>query len=102
MFGWRRYAVVFLVVAALSLTGLVPPTLAADPAPYGDRGTEAMLADLVLLRPLGFAAFILGTGFYLVSWPFSAPAGNSEEVMKKFMADPANFTFNRPLGDLNF
>jgi hypothetical protein len=93
---------VLLVVTGLSLTGVVPPALAADQAPYGDRGTEAMLADLVLLRPLGLAAFIAGTGFYIVSWPFSAPAGNSEEVMKKFMADPANFTFSRPLGDLNF
>lgn len=59
----------------------------------------AMFADLVLLRPLGFLAFLGGTGLFIVSLPFSALGGNAETAADKFVVEPADFTFQRPLGE---
>jgi hypothetical protein len=35
-----------------------------------------------------------------VSLPFSAMGGNTKTAFNKMVADPAAFTFKRPLGDL--
>ena len=59
----------------------------------------AMVADLILLRPLGFLAFMGGTGLFIVTLPFSALGGNSETAADKLVRDPAAFTFQRALGE---
>ena len=60
---------------------------------------EAMIADLVFVRPLGIVAVAVGSVFFIVSLPFSLLGGNSKEAATKLVYDPANFTFSRPLGD---
>jgi hypothetical protein len=58
-----------------------------------------MIADALLVRPLGVVATVGGTLMFIVSLPFSALGGNSGEAFDRLMADPATFTFTRPLGD---
>lgn len=58
-----------------------------------------MMGDLVVMRPLGIAATAVGTVFYVLSLPFSLAGGNEAEARQKLMADPAGYTFTRPLGD---
>jgi len=58
-----------------------------------------MMGDLVVMRPLGIAATAVGTVFYVLSLPFSLAGGNEPEVRQKLMADPAEYTFTRPLGE---
>jgi hypothetical protein len=69
---------------------------------YGDRSAEAMIFDLVLLRPVGIAAWLTGTAVWIVALPFSAPSGNSDEAADTLMKAPADFAFDRQLGDLNY
>lgn len=57
--------------------------------------------DLILLRPLGFTALILGSGIWAVH---SVPAviftrGRVFDPMKRLVIDPFRFTFQRPLGE---
>lgn len=58
-----------------------------------------MIADAILVRPLGIVATVGGTLMFIVSLPFSALGGNTGEAFDRLMADPAVFTFARPLGD---
>jgi hypothetical protein len=51
------------------------------------------------MRSLGIAATAVGTVFYVLSLPFSLAGGNEAEARQKLMADPAGYTFMRPLGE---
>lgn len=60
-----------------------------------------MVADTVLARPLGLVSTIIGFGVFIVSSPFSALGGNTDEAWNAMVANPARFTFKRPLGDFD-
>ena len=61
---------------------------------------EAMIGDLLVLRPLGFIAMVAGSVFFVISYPFSAAGGNVDEASQKLVKDPADYTFKRALGDV--
>ena len=61
--------------------------------------TENMVADAVLVRPLGLVAIVLGAGLFIISLPFSALGKNVKEAGQKLVVAPAKFTFARPLGE---
>ena len=58
-----------------------------------------MTADLILARPLGIVATVLGCAVFVVSLPFSALGGNTKQAAQKLVKEPAAFTFTRPLGE---
>lgn len=64
----------------------------------GDKGTD-MLVDAVVMRPLGLAATVLGAAVTVVTLPFTLPGGNVGEAARTMIVEPAEYTFNRPLGD---
>jgi len=59
---------------------------------------EAMIADVLIARPIGFAALVIGTAVSIVATPFALASGTTHEVYGKLVADPYNFTVCRPLG----
>jgi hypothetical protein len=65
-----------------------------------ERGWAAV-GDVLLVRPLGTAATIGGLGIFAVASPFAAMAGATEEVFDTLVIEPANYTFNRDLGDFS-
>jgi uncharacterized membrane protein YfcA len=67
--------------------------------PTEERSAESMVFDLALLRTAGLVGIVFGTGAFILSLPFSALAGNTDEAFQRLMADPAKYTFKRPLGD---
>lgn len=64
-----------------------------------DDKAAHMMGDLAVMRPLGIAATAVGAVFYVLSLPFSLAGGNEPEARQKLMADPAGYTFSRPLGE---
>jgi hypothetical protein len=60
---------------------------------------EAMIADVLIARPIGFVALVVGTGVSIVATPFALVTGTTHEVYGKLVADPFNFTVRRPLGN---
>lgn len=77
--------------------------LAANPA-WSATAPEAPSAatmgfDAVVVRPLGLLATVLGTGLFVVSLPFAALGHNTDQIGKRLVVEPAQYTFARPLGD---
>lgn len=77
---------------------------ADDEIGYGRFGLIDAMAEVLLLRPLGVAATIAGTAFFVVTSPITALADISppHDAFKKmadvFIVSPAKFTFDRPMG----
>jgi hypothetical protein len=61
---------------------------------------EAVLADALIGRPAGIVACALGIAGAIVAFPFAAISGDTEALYKSLIADPAAFTFRRPMGQL--
>ena len=57
-----------------------------------------MIADTTLARPVGAVATVTGFALFLVSSPFAALGGNTQESWDSLVASPATYTFKRPLG----
>ena len=96
----RQSLIFFLLAAVLLFTWAASPALAKEKQSITgeDRNAVSMMFDLVILRPLGLAATVIGTAFFVVSLPFSILGGNTGEAAKKLMVEPAKYTFTRPLG----
>ncbi len=96
----RQSLIFFLLAAVLLFTWAASPALAGEKQYVAgeDRNAASMIFDLVLLRPLGLAATVIGTAFFIVSLPVSVLGGNTGEAAKKLVAAPAKYTFSRPLG----
>jgi hypothetical protein len=97
--------ITFFVLILFSATILSENVYAASavksPSPQEeDDSLEAagMIADCLVLRPLGVVGTVLGTAFFIVSIPFSALGGNVGAAFKALVIKPAKFTFGRPLG----
>lgn len=91
-----------LAAALLALALLAGPPAAwgAEPAKSHTRVDEgAILADLLLARPLGLVAVAAGLVLYLPAALIQGIGGNPvEPVADALIHRPADFTFKRPLG----
>lgn len=100
---------IFLMIAVFSLGFFVIPAFSADESKdeyvekpnYWSTGKgDAMLFDLILLRPVGLAAFTVGLAGTIVGLPLSISANNTREVGDAMVGEAGNFTFIRPLGEV--
>lgn len=66
----------------------------------GDKAGD-MVVDVVLMRPLGLFATVLGTALTVVALPFTVPSGSVESSARELIVKPAEYTFKRPLGDFS-
>jgi len=71
-----------------------------DDTVSGDKATD-MVVDVVLVRPLGLVATVVGTVLTVVALPFTIPSGSVEKSAQQLIVRPAEYTFNRPLGDFS-
>jgi len=92
-------AVFFCMVLPVQ-AGHEPPQ-AQDPyEPAAPASGSAMLVDIAIARPLGLLATVVGAAAWVVSLPFSLPSGSADEAAQALIADPAAYTFKRPLGEI--
>jgi hypothetical protein len=87
---------VMVLLCMTSLAGTNTPYITDDRAE--DVPAEAIILDTFLLRPLGFAATVVGTAVFVVSLPFSIPTKQVDKAAQKLVVAPAKYTFTRPLG----
>ncbi len=78
-----------------SVLGATSPALAMD-----DYGPAATITDAVIVRPLCLAATVVGSVFWVVALPFSAPSKSIKKTAHILVEKPAYATFRRPLGDM--
>ncbi|HEY9544575.1 MAG TPA: hypothetical protein VIR56_01130 [Solimonas sp.] len=90
----------FTIAAVLAMTigtAQAQVTQDVDSSP----SAVAMAADLLIVRPLGLVATVLGTGLFVLQLPLSLVQGEAPlDPARKLVVAPAQFTFSRPLGDL--
>lgn len=96
----RAKGTLLLVVTLFFCSTLLLPASSAFAEKSPDPG--AMLMDIVLARPGGLIATILGTAVFVVSSPFAALGGNAEESWQTLVVTPASYTFQRPLGHFDY
>lgn len=96
--------------ASLFVSGMMAFTLLADSgtsctSQCNDEWTVergfAAVGDVLLVRPLGTAGTIAGFGVFAVASPFAALADATDEVFTTLVEEPANYTFDRDLGDFS-
>lgn len=93
-----RHPIIFVVIAALVFVSLSTGALAQDQSEGGDAEAGTMTFDLLLVRPFGVLATVLGSAAFVVSLPFTAVGGSVEPAYEKMVKAPAAYTFTRPLG----
>lgn len=87
------------------------PAIAAEAetrAPSSERLTvrdnppgELILADALIVRPVGIVACIVGVVGTVIISPFTASTGSYDRVQDELLRKPAEFTFRRPLGEMD-
>ena len=105
----KRIAILFMI-AAFSVGFFVVPTFAMDeyatdvytekPNYWSTSKGDAILFDLLLLRPLGFASIGVGLAATIVALPFSITGNNTREVGEALLGEAGKFTLVRPLGEV--
>ncbi len=93
---------IFLLLLAISLvTGCLYSTgWAGDKFRSDDpvaHGWNAL--DLILARPFGIAAGIIGSAIFIVTLPFTIPSGGVDEAADMFIVQPFQFSFKREFPD---
>ena len=104
MFRSRMQSGVALIVAVLFLCATSLVHAAEDSYTVkgrGDVSAEAIIADGLVLRPAGVVATIVGTLAFVVILPFSIPTKSVNKAAQKLIMDPVNYTFVRPLGQID-
>jgi len=82
-----------LLLVALFLFIQTAPTQA-----FEDYSPEAVAADTLVVRPICFAATIVGTAIFIISLPIAAISSSTGKAADVLVATPARATFKRPLG----
>jgi hypothetical protein len=102
---FRKVSLVLLTVLAVSSAF---PSVGSPQASRGGRGgwgqateEEFNMADVLIARPLGIVAGIIGTGIFIVSLPFTIPTHSVNEAAQMFVVDPFKFSFEREFPDEN-
>lgn len=78
-------------------------TMADEPAPaHRDPPGELMIADALIVRPIGIVACVVGLAGALVTWPFAATSNTPDPVGRELLQKPFSYTFERPLGQFDW
>jgi len=85
-----------MFAAALSILAATPSL--AEESMTGDKGSD-MILDLVITRPFGLVATVVGTAAFVVALPFTIPSGSVKETADALVKRPIIYTFDRPLGE---
>lgn len=101
MYRYVKRMIVWMTLMALIAGPFASAALAESNEEQREKDLAGgmMIADALLIRPLGIVATVGGTVMFIISLPFSALGGNTGEAFDRLMVDPAAFTFTRPLGD---
>ena len=94
-----KQTAIYFLITTLVLIPFGTAAFAQEQEPGNADVRGKMVADVLIVRPLGIVSTILGTALFLVSLPFSAMGGNVNEARQKLVVEPGRFTFKRPLGE---
>ncbi len=94
-----KQSTAFFLIAALLFVPFGSSAIASVDFEKKDPSAGAMVADLILVRPVGIVALVAGSALFIISLPFSALGRNVKAAARSLVIKPAKFAFTRPLGD---
>ena len=100
----KRFKKVFLMFMVISLVMVNLYTMGwtedkwAKDDPITD---EWNMMDVLVARPIGIAAGIVGTAVFIVSLPFTIPTSSVDKSADMFIVRPFKFSFVRQFPDDN-
>ena len=98
MSQWKK--TILISACAVALT--IPPAVALDQDQITRQPTDdEILADGLIARPLGLIATVIGAAAFVVTLPFTIPSKSTDRAAATLVADPARYTFKRPIGQLD-
>jgi hypothetical protein len=87
-----------LLASCLLMSSVNAVASDANPWDNSHPSALAMFTDLVILRPVGAVATVVGSVMWVVAAPFTLPVGGGTEAYDVLMKEPAVYTFYRCLG----
>jgi len=101
---WKK----LVIVPALTLAVGVSPLFGMDQLAQPDQeqigreptGSE-MMADALVARPLSLAGSLVGAVVFVFALPFTLASHSTAEAAKQMVAVPAQYTFKKPLGQMD-
>jgi len=99
MFRIAKRSLVIFIIAALLIVPFASTGLAEEYFEREDPSGGEMMYDVIVVRPIGIAATVVGSVFYVISLPFSLLGQNSGQAGEALVKEPAAYTFKRPLGE---
>ena len=98
MSQWKKMILVPTLVLAVG----IPPALAMDQDQIAREPTgDEILADGLIARPLGLIATVIGAAAFVVTLPFTIPSKSTDRAAATLVAEPARYTFKRPIGQFD-
>ena len=98
MSQWKK----IILIPALVLAVGVPPALALDQEQITREPTgNEILADGLIARPLALIATVIGAAAFVVILPFTIPSKSTDRAAAILVAEPARYTFQRPIGQFD-
>ena len=105
----KRIILILTAIAMLSVTAvplMAQEQLPPDPNMSGRMASpplgEFIIFDAVILRPLGLASMVLGAAGAAVASPWAASSNSMNRVQRELLDKPYDYTFCRPVGDIDF
>ncbi len=101
--GKRLMTPITLVLVLMAVGILLPLTSAAAERNdnYGLSPSEAMLIDGLVVRPIMLVGTAVGLVTFIGTLPFTLMSDSVDEAGQYLVVEPAEFTFTRPLGELD-
>ena len=94
--------IIKIVVATLLVLAFNSVSLAAIQESSSRPSAGAVVSDVLVLRPLGFAGTILGSAAFVVSLPVTLATHKVDRAEKLLVEEPYDYTFERPLRHRQF
>lgn len=61
---------------------------------------EEIMADLIILRPLGLCSLVIGSTAFILSLPLAVITKSADRTAQVLVKDTFDYTFKRPLGEM--
>lgn len=94
----KRTVAFLLAAVMLSLAALPAGAATMEEEP----SSTAIVFDVLITRPLGIVATVVGAAVFIVGLPFTIPTRSVGITAEKLVAEPLKFTFRRPVGEMDY
>ena len=93
--GTKTRSLITVACVLAIMLSTTTPALAS-----GTSDPASMVVDVLVARPISFAATVVGSALFVVSLPFAAVSRSTKDTAETLVATPARDLFTRPVGDL--